>query len=112
MWKISTQEVLGGEIDPCPFGFSLDLCAYRALVWVAAIINRSIVERLGDFVRFGINRLQVAQDVANREFVSNASFAGVIVVAPKPYFLPSSVTGDVEVCNDQRHRVAAHDASI
>ncbi len=57
MWQVIAKKVFGGEVNAGTGRFGFDLCDYGPIVWMAAIINRSFIERLGDPVRLGISEL-------------------------------------------------------
>jgi len=96
MGQTTTEEVIGSEVGTRSIRFGLDLCAYGPLVRMATIINRAVIQPLGDVVRLAVNRVQVVQDVANLEFSSNALFACIILMTTQPYFLTAGVAGDVK----------------
>ena len=57
MWQITAEEVVSGEVDARTRKFSFDLCAYSPLVWMGTIVDRAVVERLGNVMRFAVNGL-------------------------------------------------------
>ena len=57
LWQVTAEEVFGRKVNAGTSRFSPDLRTDGPFVWMGTIIDRPVIERLGNVVRVGINQL-------------------------------------------------------